>query len=252
MSERVELFGIGIDPLTMDQAVNHMLTWIRDDRASCRFVVTPNVDHIVKLQRDAAFKAAYLDAAMVVVDGKPVLAASRLLGRPLPETVPGSDLAPALFAASGGQPSLKVFLFGAADGVAVRAAQSIEKKWPWIRVCGTYSPPMGFSPQAASSATAIDLINSSGADVLVIGLGAPKQEIWIASVRSRLRVKVALCIGASIDFMAGEKKRAPPWMRRMGIEWIHRALSEPRRLIPRYAHDAWVFPRLLVKEWFNR
>jgi N-acetylglucosaminyldiphosphoundecaprenol N-acetyl-beta-D-mannosaminyltransferase len=252
MTERVEMFGIGIDALTMCQAVERMLTWICDDLTSCRFVVTPNVDHIVKLQRDSAFKAAYLAAAMVVVDGKPVLAASRLLGRPLPETVPGSDLAPALFAASGAGRPLRVFLFGAADGVAARAAERIEKSWPWIKVCGTYSPPMGFSSQAPSSPIAIDLINSSNADVLVIGLGAPKQEIWIASVKSQLRVKVALCIGASIDFMAGEKKRAPRWMRRIGMEWIHRALSEPRRLIPRYAYDAWVFPRLLVKEWFNR
>jgi N-acetylglucosaminyldiphosphoundecaprenol N-acetyl-beta-D-mannosaminyltransferase len=252
MSSRVVLFGIGIDALTMRQAVERMLAWIGEDRISCRFVVTPNVDHIVKLQHDAAFKAAYGDAAMVVVDGKPVLAASRLLGRPLPETVPGSDLAPALFAACDNSRKLRVFLFGAADGVALRAAQFIEKNWPWIQVCGTYSPPMGFSSDAPASATAIQLINSSNADVLVIGLGAPKQEIWVASVKSQLRVKLALCIGASIDFMAGEKRRAPLWMRRIGLEWVHRALSEPRRLIPRYAYDAWVFPRLFVKEWFDR
>lgn len=248
----MKLFGIDFDPFTIEQAVDRLQGWLDSDSRLCRYVVTPNVDHVVKLQQNVRFQAAYENAAMVVADGKPVYLASRLLGRPLPGTVPGSDLGPALFAASRGNDELKVFLLGAADGVADRAARHIEATWPWVHVCGTYSPPMGFSEQAPSSRTAIEAINSSGADLLVVGLGAPKQEIWVCSVQPKLNVKLALCIGASIDFMAGEKQRAPLWMRRIGLEWMHRALSEPKRLIPRYAYDAWIFPRLLVREWLKR
>lgn len=251
MVDRVTLFGISIDRLTMAQAVDRLLTWIDEPAYRCRYVVTPNVDHVVKLQDNTDFLAAYNEADMVVVDGKPVLLASRLLGRSLPETVPGSDLAPQLFLASRRRGGLRVFLLGAADGVAERAAHAITERWPWVQIAGVYSPPMGFSAQAEASEIAIEKVNHAEPDVLVIGLGAPKQEIWVHTVAPRLKVKCALCIGATIDFLAGEKARAPVWMRRMGIEWLHRMLSEPRRLVRRYAHDAWVFPRLLVKEWFK-
>jgi N-acetylglucosaminyldiphosphoundecaprenol N-acetyl-beta-D-mannosaminyltransferase len=252
MNERVMMFGIGIDKLTMQQATARLLDWAARDEYACRYVVTPNVDHVVKLQTDAALRAAYASAAMVVVDGKPVLLASRLLGTPLPETVPGSDLCPALFEASRHRAPITVFLLGAADGVADRAGQAIEQRWPWVKVCGVFSPPMGFNAQATASATAIEMINMAKPDVLIIGLGAPKQELWVHAVAGKLHAKVALCAGATIDFLAGEKARAPVWMRRLGIEWLHRALTEPRRLLGRYLHDGWVFPRLMFKEWIKK
>jgi N-acetylglucosaminyldiphosphoundecaprenol N-acetyl-beta-D-mannosaminyltransferase len=111
---------------------------------------------------------------------------------------------------------------------------------------------MGFSVNTSSSNIALEKINAAKPDVLVVGLGAPKQEIWVHAMRSVLQVKVALCTGATIDFLAGEKKRAPVWIRRIKMEWLHRALSEPRRLLGRYLYDAWVFPRLLIKEWIRR
>ena len=92
-------------------------------------------------------------------------------------------------------------------------------------------------------------INAARPDVLMLGLGAPKQELWIAKHRERLHVKVALCIGATIDFLAGEKARAPRWMQKCGVEWLHRLASEPKRLLKRYAHDAWMFPQLIWREW---
>ena len=98
----------------------------------------------------------------------------------------------------------------------------------------------------------LQLIEQAEPDLLVVGLGAPKQELWVHAHRDRLHAKVALCVGATIDFLAGEKARAPRWMRRMRLEWLHRLLSEPRRLAKRYARDAWVFPQLVWGEWRRR
>lgn len=252
MFDRVKMFGIEIDRLTMDQAVVQLLDWIGEQEYHCRYVVTPNVDHIVKLQNNEAFRIVYKDAEMVVVDGKPVLLASRLLNKLLPETVPGSDLCPALFEAARARGKLRVFLLGAADGVADRAATAIQERWPWVEICGTYSPPMGFSASSPANEVALEKINAASPDVLVIGLGAPKQEIWVHAVRDQLNVKVALCVGATIDFLAGEKTRAPHWIRKIGLEWLHRAMSEPRRLLLRYMHDAWVFPWLVIREWLSK
>ena len=252
MVDRVRMFGIEIDALTMKQAIQQLQIWCGGSEFACRYVVTPNVDHVVKLQENDVFRAAYGAADMVVVDGKPVLLASRLLGKPLPEIVPGSDLCPALFDAANQGGSLRVFLFGAADGVAERAAALIRTRWPGVEVCGVYSPPMGFSADVPSNAIALEKINAVKPDVLLVGLGAPKQEIWVHAVRDRLQVKVALCVGATIDFLAGEKSRAPVWVRSIGMEWLYRALSEPKRLLGRYLHDAWVFPKLFIREWLSR
>lgn len=252
MLDRVKMFGIEIDRLTMEQAVTQLLDWTGEPEYRCCYVVTPNVNHVVELQNNAAFRAAYRHAEMVVVDGKPVLLASRLLGKSLPETVPGSDLCPALFEAARARGWLRVFLLGAADGVAGRAASAIQARWPWVEICGVYSPPMGFSASSPANAVALEKVNAARPDVLVIGLGAPKQEIWVHAMRTQLNVKVALCVGATIDFLAGEKSRAPLWMRKIGLEWLHRVLSEPRRLLPRYLRDAWVFPGLAIKEWLRK
>jgi N-acetylglucosaminyldiphosphoundecaprenol N-acetyl-beta-D-mannosaminyltransferase len=251
MHHRVSLFGIKLDPLTMTEAVGRLLEIISAPRYESRYVVTPNVDHIVRLRDNPAFQAAYRDADLVLVDGKPVLLASRMLGRALPETVPGSDLAPELFAASERIGGLSVFLLGSAEGVGDTAAENIRLRWPWVRVSGVYSPPMGFSAESPASEIAIEKIRAATPDVLVVGLGAPRQEIWVHRVREKLSAKTILCVGATIDFLAGERSRAPVWMRRAGLEWLHRMLSEPRRMVRRYAYDAMMFPPLVLREWLG-
>lgn len=250
MSERIKLFGASIDPLRMPEAVSVLLGWLStEEEAPCRFVVTPNVDHTVLLQHHAGLQAAYQDAALILADGWPVVAASRLLGRPLPERVPGSDLVPALFDAVPASKPISVYLLGAAPGVAERAAVCIERRWQEVKVVGTYSPPLGFEKDDAENERILARIHEARPDVLVVGLGAPKQELWVHRNREQLQVRVALCVGATIDFLAGEKRRAPVWVRRVGLEWAHRMFSEPRRLAKRYAHDAWVFPQLVWREW---
>ena len=121
-----------------------------------------------------------------------------------------------------------------------------------VKVVGTLSPDFGFDKKEADSKAICAIVNASKADLLVLGLGAPKQEIWITQYAPQLSVKVALCVGATIDFLAGEKARAPIWMRKVGLEWLHRMLSEPKRLAKRYFVDAIVFPRLVFNEWLAR
>ncbi|MCW5699151.1 MAG: WecB/TagA/CpsF family glycosyltransferase [Rhodospirillales bacterium] len=246
------LFDIEIDALRRDETIDLLLNWMREPTGTARYVVTPNVNHVVKLQKHTAFREAYRHASLVIADGNPIIWASRLVGQPLPERVPGSDIAPMLLEAANTTGGTRVFLLGAGPGVADRAARLIHETWPNVRVVGVYSPPFGFETNSAENEKIVAMINDAGADLLVVGLGAPKQELWTYRNRDRLRVPVTLCVGAVIDFLAGEKTRAPKWIQFFAMEWLHRMLSEPRRLTRRYARDAIVFPRLVFREWRRR
>jgi N-acetylglucosaminyldiphosphoundecaprenol N-acetyl-beta-D-mannosaminyltransferase len=248
---RVRLLGVEIDPLRMGQAVEQVLAWTRERPAICRYVVTPNVDHVVLLRHHIGLRAAYKHADLILADGAPVVWAARFLNRPLPEKVPGSDLVPALFAAVPAFEPRRVFLLGAGPGVAERAAARITERWPAVKIAGCYSPPMGFEKDAAENENILARIAQAAPDILVVGLGAPKQELWVHHNRNRIQASAALCVGATIDFLAGEKPRAPIWMRRSGLEWLHRVWMEPRRLAARYARDAWVFPQLVLSDWWR-
>ena len=248
MSGRVELLGIHVDPLRVSQAVARIFSWTHEP-GPCRYVVTPNVDHAVMLESHSGLRAAYNDASLILADGMPLVAAARLLRRGVPERVAGSDLVPALFEATAKQGRLRVFLLGAAPGVAERAAERISATWPNVDVVGTHSPPLGFERDQNENTVILDQLRIAQPDLLVVGFGAPKQELWVHEHRHELCARVAICAGATIDFLAGEKARAPVWMRKTGLEWLHRLASEPRRLWRRYARDAWVFPRLVWRDW---
>jgi N-acetylglucosaminyldiphosphoundecaprenol N-acetyl-beta-D-mannosaminyltransferase len=246
--ERTPLFGIEIDPLTLDQAVDHVWHWFDDLAVDCRVVVTPNLDHAVMLQEHQQLRDAYRQADLVVADGWPLVMASRLLRKPLPARVAGSDLVPAIFGRAFASRSLTVFLLGAGPGVANRAAELIHANWPAVQVVGAYSPPMGFQHDEEENLEILARIAAARPDLLVVGLGAPKQELWVNNHRDQIHARAAICAGATIDFLAGKKRRAPRWVRTIGMEWCHRMCSEPRRLVRRYARDAWMFPRLLWRE----
>lgn len=251
MAGSIRLFGIDMDAVRMTDAVGQVMDWTQS-AGPCRYVVTPNVDHAVMFQEREDLRQAYADASLVLADGFPVVVASRLLGKKLPERVAGSDLAPALFemtCQSGCQEALRVYLLGAAPGVAERAAKNIEARWPSVKVVGTYSPPLGFERNDAENEAILARIAEAKPEVVLLGLGAPKQELWVHRHRERIESNVVLCVGATIDFLAGERSRAPVWMRKTGLEWLHRVASEPRRLIKRYARDAWIFPQLVWREW---
>lgn len=258
MADRVTLFGVDIDKLSLSGAARQVVDWLDDTAegaadtvgSGCKFVVTPNVDHVVMLQKNAPLRAAYQDAALVLADGFPLIVASKLFGKPLPERVAGSELIPELFdqLADRDRPT-RVFLLGAMPGVAVKAARQIDKRWPHIHIVGTQSPPFGFERNEQECATILRNLEAAAADVVIFGVGAPKQEIWAHRFYQRIPAKALFCVGATIDFLAGEKSQAPVWMRRCGMEWLHRCASEPRRLIGRYAKDALIFPSILFREW---
>lgn len=246
------LFGIKIDAIRMNEAVDNLRNWIKDDDAGCRYVVTPNVDHTVLLRENDELCKSYAEAHLILADGHPIVWASRLLRQPLPERVPGSELVPALFDSYTENEKLKVFLLGAQPGVGAVAAANMKKQWGNVETVGVYSPPMGFENDPDECNFILGRIELCRPDVVIVGLGAPKQEIWVNKHYKQMNAKAALCVGATIDFLAGEQKRAPVWMQKSGVEWLHRMCSQPKRLIKRYAKDAWVFPQLVLEQMFRK
>lgn len=257
MSIKRHMFGINIDAMRMHEAVASIRAWIEEPRETCRYVVTPNVDHAVLLQKNERLCKSYEEAHLILADGHPIVWASKLLRQPLPERVPGSELVPALFNSFNESPKqrgskLRVFLLGAMPGVGAIAAANIKKQWPNVETVGVYSPPKGFETDLEECNFILGRIALCRPDLLIVGLGAPKQEIWVNQFHKQIHAKTALCVGATIDFLAGEQKRAPVWMQKSGVEWLHRMCSQPKRLVKRYAKDAWVFPQLVCRQLFMR
>jgi N-acetylglucosaminyldiphosphoundecaprenol N-acetyl-beta-D-mannosaminyltransferase len=217
-------------------------------RAAPALVVTPNADQVVNLERDTALQAAYARADLVVPDGMPVVWASRLLGTPAKERVTGSDLMPRLCALAARR-GLKVFLLGGAEGVAQRAAANLAGANLGLEIAGTLSPPPGFERDDVQNAAIVQAIRSSGADLVFVCFGSPKQEVWIHRHLALFDRGVFLGVGAAIDFCAGTVKRAPPWMQRSGLEWLYRLAHEPRRLIGRYTKDLYFFVLVARQVW---
>ncbi|MEQ9409597.1 MAG: WecB/TagA/CpsF family glycosyltransferase [Fuerstiella sp.] len=252
-SQRAKIFGIEIDRYTLTEAVSLLHQWMQEGERRCRYVVTPNLDHAVQFQTNEALREAYDGASLVLADGWPLVTASRLFKDPLPERVAGSDVVPEVFrvAQTKGQPCT-VFLLGAASGVAEIAAKNIQQRWPTVKVVGTYSPPLGFESDQVELSQIRELVNNCNPDVLVVGFGAPKQELFLKQHADQLSAGVAIAAGATIDFFAGRQRRAPVWVQRMRMEWSHRLLTNPRRLTGRYAKNAMALPQLLLREHRHR
>ncbi|MBB1492647.1 WecB/TagA/CpsF family glycosyltransferase [Paracoccus sp. MC1854] len=204
-------------------------------------VATLNLDHLVKLDRDPAFRDAYLTQSHVTADGNPIVWLSRLAGRQV-ELVTGSDLVlpAARLAAAHGVP---VALFGATPPVLEKAARALEAAVPGLAVAARIAPPMGFDPQGPAADAAIAELATSGAGLCFLALGAPKQEIFAARAAAQLPAMGFLSIGAGLDFLAGTQTRAPRWVRRLAAEWLWRLAKDPRRLARRYADCLAVLPR---------
>ena len=246
---KVRIANIYIDNLSMDECIARINDLIKGYRKS--YIVTPNVDHIVKLQWDDEFLEAYENAEMVVADGMPIIWASNLLGTPLKEKISGSDLFPELCKVSA-EKGYTLFFLGAGEGVARQAAWNLEKKFKNVKITGVYSPPFGFEKDEDENNKIQKMINQLAPDILFVGVGAPKQEKWIYKNLDKLNVKLAIGIGASFDFVAGSIKRAPKFMRKMGLEWFWRFMNEPRRLFKRYFIDDSRFAFILFKQMWGK
>jgi N-acetylglucosaminyldiphosphoundecaprenol N-acetyl-beta-D-mannosaminyltransferase len=224
---RVNILNIPIDNIGICELLNEL--------KHGGVVFTPNVDHLMKLQKDREFYQVYQDADYRVCDSQLIMYASRFLGQPIQQKVSGSDLFPAFYQCYSQDEDVKIFLLGSLAGVAAKARHRINLKVGRNMVVDSYSPPLGFESDPSECAKIIEIINNSGANVLAVGVGAPKQEKWIGQYRSSLtEIKTFFAIGATIDFEAGNLRRAPAWMSSAGLEWLYRLLSEPGRLWRRY------------------
>jgi N-acetylglucosaminyldiphosphoundecaprenol N-acetyl-beta-D-mannosaminyltransferase len=244
----VNMFGINIHNITMGEAIQKIDGMIRTNKKG--YIVTPNVDHVVKLQKDDEFRKVYGEASLILTDGMPIVWASRLAGNGIAERVAGSDLMPEMcrYAWVNGK---RLFMLGAGPGVALKAAESLKEKYEGI-IIDTYSPSYGFENNKEENDQIIHMINEAKPDILFVGVGAPKQEKWLYNNLNKLEVKVGVGVGASIDFIAGNIQRAPKWMQKCGLEWFYRFISEPGRLFRRYFIDDMAFIPLAMKEILYR
>lgn len=236
------LFGIDVAVIAFDAAIDRILGWAR--QRPTRIVFTCNLDHAMKLRSDAAFRAAYEGADLVVGDGMPFVWLARLSKDPLPCRISGSELIVPLCRAAARE-GLSVFLIGSTDDRLARAEASLRQVAPGLTIAGRHSPPFGFRDDPDAQQVAAEIVRRARPDILFVALGPPTQEIWTADVRDRIDCGVAICIGAGLDFLAGDVRRAPRWMQKAGLEWLWRTLQEPRRLAPRYGRIIVMLPRLL-------
>ncbi|MHB8878032.1 MAG: WecB/TagA/CpsF family glycosyltransferase [Myxococcaceae bacterium] len=218
-----------IDSLTFAQALEDIEHLVERGRGGAVF--TPNVDHIVTVEADPAFEAAYGAASLSLVDGQPLLWASHLLGEALPEKISGSDLVLPLMERAGAR-GWRVYLLGGGPGVAEKAAGVLKERFG-VKVVGT-DAPMLRSDDAKAREAAVGKIVAARPQVLLVALGAPKQELFIHRSAAALGPVVSVAIGAGLDFVAGTLRRAPRWMSEHGLEWLYRLAQEPRRLWRRY------------------
>lgn len=241
---RVPFMNTQIDNYTMEEAIDAIDRLICQDKNG--YVVTPNIDHIVKLESDQLLQKVYADADIILTDGKPMIWMSRLYGTPIKEKVSGSDLFPNLCRLAAGK-GYRVFLLGAAEGVAAKAAINLQNKFPGLIIAGTYSPPFGFEKDEKELQNILRIVTEAKPHILIVGLGCPKQEKFIYNYKDVLNVPVSLGLGASIDFEAGILKRAPKWMADHGFEWLYRIVQDPGRMAKRYFVDDMKIIRLFFK-----
>ncbi len=241
---RIKFMNTEIDNLTMDETLAEIDRLIQKKKNA--YVVTPNVDHIVQLERGGKIVDVYKHADLILADGKPLLWIAKWYGNPIKEKISGSDLFP-LLCQLAAKKGYTMFFLGAAEGVAAKAAENLMKKYEGLNVVGTYSPPFGFENDHEEMSKIEKMIKDGQPHILIVGLGCPKQELFILHNKDRLGVPISLGLGASLDFEAGNIKRAPKWMADHGLEWLFRITQDPKRLAKRYLVDDMKIFRLAIK-----
>jgi N-acetylglucosaminyldiphosphoundecaprenol N-acetyl-beta-D-mannosaminyltransferase len=230
VQESAAVLGVAIDRVTAAEAFARVEGFVRDGRP--RQIATVNLDFLRLAQHDQRFRDTLANADLVLADGMPVVWLSRLAGTPLPERVTGVDLldgCAALAAARG----YRIFLLGAAPGVAADAAAALEKRHPGLEIAGALTPPMGpFS--AETDASLLAAVRAAQPQLLFVALGAPRQDLWLHDHLAELAVPVCVGVGGAFDILSGRLNRAPRWMQRAGLEWLFRLAQEPSRLWRRY------------------
>lgn len=238
------LLNTYVSNVTMDEAVRDIETMIASGKKS--YVVAINVDVVIKIEEDPYLKKITDEADMVLVDGTPLVWISKHYKTPVKEKVSGSDLVPQL-CKTAAEKGYTLFILGGKDGVAQQAKEKLEEIYPGIRIVGTYAPPLGFEKDEAKLTETNTIISQAAPDLLIACLGCPKQEKFIYENIGKYNAKVSVCAGATVDFLAGNVKRAPQWMSDHGLEWLYRFFQEPKRLFKRYFIDDMKILRLVRK-----
>jgi N-acetylglucosaminyldiphosphoundecaprenol N-acetyl-beta-D-mannosaminyltransferase len=230
----VSLMGLRLACVDWRGLVDHIFGALEANHGG--WVITANLDFLRRHVRDPEARSLYDSADIRVADGMPLVWACWLQGDKLPERVPGSSLVWPLVerAAREGR---SVYLLGGASGVNVRAAKVLAEKYPSLKLCGGSSPIISSPPSPSEIETVLSELTRARPDILLVALGSPKQEQLIRVLRDHLPSTWMVGVGISFSFIAGDLKRAPEWMCRIGIEWVHRMLQEPRRLVKRYLLD---------------
>lgn len=241
---RQKFMNTEIDNLTMQEALETIDALIQENKNA--YVVTPNVDHIVQLETNKELQDVYANASLILTDGKPLLWIAKWYGTPIKEKISGSDLFP-LLCDMAAKKGYSMFFLGAAEGVAAKAADNLMNKYKGLHVIGTYSPPYGFENDSSEMNKIDAMIKKARPDILIVGLGCPKQEKFIYNNYKKLGVPISLGLGASFDFEAGNIKRAPKWMANHGLEWLFRITQDPKRLMKRYLINDMKIFKLAVK-----
>ena len=240
---RVDLMGLPVDQLTEEKTVETVLSAVRAGRGGCLF--TPNLHHMQAFATgadgDVYEESAKLPGArLVVADGMPLIWASRLRGTPLPERVAGSNLIWSLTRAAAGE-GASIFLLGGNPGAAEAAAQCMREDCSALRIAGLMSPPKGFEHDPRVIDEIVATLTDAAPDIVYVALGFPKQEQIALQMAPLMPDTWFVGVGISFSFVCGEVRRAPAWMQRAGLEWVHRLAQEPRRLFRRYVVDGLPF-----------
>lgn len=208
-------------------------------------VATLNLDHVVKLSQNPRFRAAYAAHTHVTADGNPIVWLSRLAGQQV-SLIPGSELIDPLISRAA-QAGVPVAFFGGSQQTLETAADRLQARYPGLEVALCRAPMMGFDPESPAADADIAALKASGARLVFLALGAPKQEVFAARAQHALPQTGFVSIGAGLDFIAGSQRRAPVWVRAIAAEWLWRALHNPRRLMARYGACILVLPILTLR-----
>lgn len=233
MNSRVRILGVDVDNLGPEELLARVEGFVCSGRP--HHIVTLNPEFLVMARTDAEFRRVLQGADLALVDGIGLIWASYILRRPLQGRLPGVDVM-RMMAGLAARRGYRLFLLGAGEGIAERAARVLAAENPGLEVAGTYAG----SPTVAEEDGIVEMVRASGADILFVAYGAPVQDMWIARNLERLGVRLAMGVGGSFDYISGTVRRAPGWMCRMGLEWLFRLVREPwrwRRMmrLPRFA-----------------
>lgn len=242
--QQFDFAGMRVDNATCRDALDRIARLLQG--RGQHYIVTPNAHHVLLFQKDPAFREVYAQAAMVLPDGISMVLASKVMGGPLRERCRGADVFLNICRLCY-RLKKRVFLLGGPPGSEGLAEAKLLRLFPGMAVA-SFSPPFGFEENEGQTRQAIKAVRRFRADVLMVGVGAPKSEKWVYRYRARLGFKLALMLGSTLGYLIGSRRRAPLWMRGLGLEWLFRLFQEPRRLWKRYIIGNPAFLLLLAKE----